>query len=144
MILNIAISVFVLLELSNVVILYMKPEFRYGNSMASFAGWRKAQSAEECYLFTRYLVNWVANCKLIFIFLLLVLLFVGDETAKVYGVLATIASIGMYFVTLHPLLTKLDGMGEIHPRGYAKRLGVTIAGMMAMLTTALVLHLTLG
>ena len=41
--------------------------------------------SEEQKLFTSYLVNWVAGVKLIFIFLLAVILLVGTETLRMWG-----------------------------------------------------------
>lgn len=140
MILTLAIAVFIILELSNIVILYFKPEFKYGNSMAAFEPWDSSQGDEVQKLFTRYLVNWVANCKLIFVVLLAVIAVWGDETLKVGAVAATIISIGIYFVSLHPLIKKLDVLGKIRPAGYSRTLGLTIAGFMAMFAVALAVH----
>ncbi|MEW6564419.1 MAG: hypothetical protein ACOZCE_00615 [Spirochaetota bacterium] len=140
MILNIAIIVFILLELTNVVIMYVKPDFTYGNSMASFEGWERAKQDEKNYLYSKYLVNWVANCKLIFIVLLLNIVIFGNEASKIVGVVVTIVSIGIYYITLHPIISKLDEMGEIRPKGYSKTLGLMIAGFMIMFSVALIFY----
>lgn len=63
MILKAAILIFVVMELSNILILYFKPNFKYGNSMNTFKQWYTAQNQESDRLFVQYLVNWVANCK---------------------------------------------------------------------------------
>lgn len=140
MILSIAIFVFIALELANVVVMFFRPDFKYGNSMAVFKEWGRSRDSEGTSLFVRYLVNWVANCKLIFIILLAVIAILGSERVKAYGVGASIVSIGMYFVSLHPLIKRLDDMGEIVPKGYSRTLAVTIGGFMAMFTIALVAH----
>jgi len=140
MILSIAIVVFIALELANVVVMYRKPDFKYGNSMAVFKEWSRSRGDEGTSLFLRYLVNWVANCKVIFIILLAVIAAFGDERVKAYGVGATIVSIGMYFVSLHPVIKRLDELGEIVPKGYSRTLAVTIGGFMAMFAVALVAH----
>lgn len=47
---------------------------------------------------------WVAGVKLIFIFLLLVVLLTGNETTKIWAVVAMIISIATYFWKLHPII----------------------------------------
>lgn len=142
-ILKIAILIFLVMELSNIVILYFKPNFPYGNSMNTFKQWHAAQHQEADRLFVQYLVNWVANCKLIFLALLAVVLLFGGETITLCAVIATIFSIAIYFVTLHPILAKLDAMGEIQPKGYSKTLAWTIGAFIAMFSAALVLYFIL-
>ena len=141
MILNIVILIFVVLELMNVSILYFKPDFPHGNSMSAFKGWQKSQENENTRLFTNYLVKWVANCKLIFVVLLLVIVLFGSDTIKVFGIAASILSIGAYFITLHPIIKKLDDMGEIRPKGYSKTLALMIAGFMMMFAAGLIIHI---
>lgn len=143
-ILNAAIIVFVCMELANVLIMYFKPDFKYGNSMAVFRRWAQSQSEEKTRLFVKYLVNWVANCKLIFIVLLVVVLIVADAMLKVYAIAAMILSIAIYFVSLHPIILKLDRMGEITPKGYSRTLALMIGGFMIMFGLALVLYFVLG
>lgn len=46
-ILNVAIIIFVCMELSNVLIMYFKPNFKYGNSMAVFVRWAESQKEEK-------------------------------------------------------------------------------------------------
>jgi hypothetical protein len=144
MMLDIAIYVFAAIELINVLILYFKPDFPYGNSVSVFKAWAASKQDDDLHLFMRYLVSWVANCKLIFIALLLVIALFGNEALKIAGVIATIVSIGIYFITLHPLIRKLDRRGEINPSGYSKSLGLMIGGFMAMFSLALALHFILG
>ena len=142
MILKVAILIFVVMELSNILILYFKPNFKYGNSMNTFKQWYAAQNRESDRLFVQYLVNWVANCKLIFLALLVVVLF-GNEIITVCAVIATIVSIGIYFVSLHPIIKQLDAMGEIQPKGYSKTLARTIGAFIVMFSGALVLYFVL-
>lgn len=95
-------------------------------------------------LFVKYLVNWVVNCKLIFIVLLIVVLIFGDAMLKVYAIAAMILSIAIYFATLHPIIRKLDKLGEITPKGYSKTLPLMIASFMIMFSLALVLYFVLA
>lgn len=139
-VLQIAILAFVIMEASNIIIMYFRPNFKYGNSMNTFKQWYRSQEDEKSRLFIKYMVNWVANCKLIFLALLLVVAIFGDERTLVGGVMATIISIGIYFVSLHPIIKKLDEMGEIQPKGYSKTLAYTIGGFMLLFLAALIMY----
>lgn len=143
MILKAAILIFVVMELSNILVMYFKPNFKYGNSMNTFKQWYKAQEKEPERLFVKYMVNWVANCKLIFLALLVVVVLLGNEIITVCAVMATILSIAIYFVTLHPIIKQLDKMEEIQPKGYSKTLALTIGAFMVMFSAALVLYFVL-
>lgn len=138
-----AIIFFVLMELTNVIVLYFKPQFPYANGIAVFDSYEESKKDEAMYLFTRYLKNWVANVKLIFIVLLLVIVAFGDETLKIASVIVLIASIFVYYISLHPLIKKLDNMGKISPKGYSKWLFLMITGFIAIFSVALLLHFIL-
>ena len=139
-ILSIAILVFIVMESANVAILYIWPGSRLGNGVGVFNAFHNSESTEQS-LFSAYLVNWVAGVKLIFLFLLAVILIVGTEQVKMWAVVAMILSIGTYFWRLHPIIRKLDAMGCITPKGYSKALGWMIAGFMMMFTAALAVHI---
>lgn len=140
MILDIAIIVFVIMEATNVAILYLNPGTKIGNGIGVFDAWDKSKKDDGTHLFSKYMVNWVGNTKLIFIVLLLVILFTGTEQTKVFAVIAMIISIAAYFVKLHPIIKKLDEMGEITPKGYSKGLFFMILGFVVMFSIALILH----
>lgn len=142
-ILDVAITIFVLMEISNVIIMYFKPDFKYGNSMIAFKTWSEMQENEENKLFTKYLVNWVANCKLIFLILLIVILFCASPTIKVYSIISMIISIGIYFISLFPIIRKLDKKGKIYPKGYSITLSIMILGFILLFTLALILYFVL-
>lgn len=141
--LSIAIIVFIIMESANVAILYFWPGSRLGNGVAVFNAYFSPGS-EEQRLFTSYLVNWVAGVKLIFIFLLAVILIIGTEQVRMWAVVAMILSIATYFWRLHPTIKKLDAMGCITPRGYSKALGWMITGFLIMFTLALIGHILVG
>ena len=141
--LNIAIVLFVIMETLNVITLYFFPKSRYGNGPGVFNNIEKAEQTESTWLFTKYMINWVANVKLIFIALLLVIYFIGNEEIKIWATAIMILSISLYFITLHPLIKKLDTMGEITPKGYSKALFGMISGMIIMFLGALILHFVL-
>ena len=84
-------------------ILYFWPGSQLGNGVGVFNAFHNSES-EEQKLFTSYLVNWVAGVKLIFIFLLAVILLIGTEQVKLWAVVAMIPSIATYFWRLHPTI----------------------------------------
>ncbi|MFI3229392.1 MAG: hypothetical protein R3Y23_04440 [Bacillota bacterium] len=139
-VLRIAIIMFAVMELSNVLIMYFKPDFKYGNSMNAFKEWADSKDDEARHLFAKYMVNWVANCKAIFIAILVVIAIVGTETMMLYAVIATVVSIFLYFVSLHPIICKLDKMGKINPKGYSKTLSYMIIGFITMFVAALIIY----
>lgn len=139
-ILDIAIIIFIVMESLNICVLYTIPGSKIGNGVGVFNGWHRVKNDENSKLFTKYLVNWVANTKLIFILLLIVILFTGTETTKMYAVCAMIVSIAAYFITLRPIIEKLDSRGEITPKGYSKTLNYMIVAFVVMFAFALIAH----
>lgn len=135
-ILNWSILIFVIMETANILILYFAPDSRLGNGVAVFNGWENSKEDENMHLFVRYMTNWVAGTKLIFIVLLLVILFVGNAETKGFAVLVMILSIATYFFRLHPIIKKLDKAGEITPKGYSKALFMMIVSFMLMFSVA--------
>lgn len=141
MILDIAIIIFCIMELGNVLILYFKPDSKLGNGVAVFDAWKDVKEDKNLDLFAHYMAYWVAGVKLIFIFLLLVVLLTGNETTKIWAVVAMIISIATYFWKLHPIIKQLDSLNKISPKGYSKTLGLMISGFLLMFSTALILYL---
>lgn len=103
-ILSITILLFCLMELANVIILYFKPGSKYGNGVGVFNSFKDAKKDKSLDLFAHYMVYWVAGVKLIFILLLLVILFVGNQDTKVGALITMIFSITTYYWKLHPLI----------------------------------------
>lgn len=139
-ILSIAIFIFIIMESANVAILYFWPGSQLGNGVGVFHAYSNPTS-EEQRLFSSYLVNWVAGVKMIFLFLLAVILVIGTEQVRMWAVVAMILSIATYFWRLHPTIKKLDAMGCITPKGYSKALGWMITGFLIMFTLALIGHI---
>lgn len=140
-ILSLSIIVFCIMELGNILILYFKPDSKLGNGVAVFNAWFDVKNNDSLELFARYMAYWVAGVKLIFIFLLIVILFTGTETTKMFAVIAIILSIATYFFKLHPIIKKLDSMGKITPKGYSKTLGYMISSFLIMFSLALIIYL---
>lgn len=142
-ILSIAIIVFILLELSNVMILYFKTDSKLGNGVAVFNAWEKSKEDANLHEFIKYLVYWVAGTKLIFIVLLIVILLTGSETTKLLSGIALIISIASFYWKLYPIIKKLDKNGEINPVGYSKVLGIMIGTFISGFSIAVLLEFIL-
>lgn len=140
-ILDIAIIVFILMESSNVFILYFKPEFKYGNGVSVFKTYEESKKDENTHLFIKYLTNWVAGTKLIFIVLLLVILIFGTDSLKFYASLVMVLSIASYFFRLSPIIKKLDKNNYIKPKGYSKTLDLMIIAFMIMFSLASIIYI---
>ena len=136
-ILSIAIIIFVVLEILNVLTLYFAPGSRMGNGIGVFDAWEKSKADPEMHQFVRYLVFWVAGTKLIFITLLLVIVFTAEYSTQRLTVVAMIASIASFFWRLFPIMKSLDEQGHLSPPGYAKTLRLMIIGMIALFVLAL-------
>jgi len=143
-ILSVAIIVFAVIETLNIGILYFRPGSRRGNGIGVFDAYRKAEADPETRELVRYLVNWVAGTKLIFVALLVVILVTGSEAAKTYAVVALILSILSFFWRLFPSIVRLDRGNQITPRGYSRSLGIMIAGFVGGLAAALVVSVAVG
>ena len=78
-ILTIVIIGFLILEGTNVLALYFFPGSKYANAIGVFKAWEKSKGDPEVHDLVKYLVNWVAGTKLIFICLLIVILVIADD-----------------------------------------------------------------
>lgn len=137
--LRVVIIVFLVLEAANVVTLYFFPEAKYANGVGVFKAWEKSKRDPEIHNFVRYLVNWVAGTKLIFILLLIVILgTVADENLVWTGV-AMVVSIASFFWRLFPLIRKMDQDNEIEPQKYSVGLGWMIFAMIGVFLIATLL-----
>lgn len=64
-ILSLSIIVFIIMEIANVIIIYFKSDFKYGNGVSVFKFWEDSKKDENAHLFAKYMTNWVAGTKLI-------------------------------------------------------------------------------
>jgi len=135
-IIQIAMLGFILLEFSNVLALYFAPGTDKANAVGIFNAWEKSKQDPEVHDFVKYLVNWVAGTKLIFIFLLLVIIFYADPLTQRISLFALILSIASFFWRLFPLIRKMDRNGQIKPKDYSAVLGVMIAVFMMVFLIA--------
>lgn len=118
---------FLILEATNVFTLYFFPGSKFANGVGVFKAWEKSKSDPEIHDFVKYLVNWVAGTKLIFILLLIVIVVWADDQTLVFAGIALIISIASFFWRLFPLVRKMDRAGQIEPEKYSVVLGWMIA-----------------
>jgi len=133
---QIVISLFLLLEFFNVIALYFNPGDTKANAMGAFKLWEESTTDREVHLLLKYMANWVAGTKLIFIFLLIVLLLFGDAKIQFYGLIALVLAILTYFWKLAPLIREMDEKGMIQPQGYSKTLTLMITAFVILLSLA--------
>lgn len=139
--LSIAMILFIILETSNVIILYKFPSSTKGNGVGVFDAYEKSKCDPEVHAFIKYLINWIAGTKLIFILLLVVVILTGTIVTKIFSLVALIFSISTFFWKLYPVIKKIDESGHISPHGYSKTLGTMIAFFLGFFITALVAFL---
>jgi len=123
---KIILAAFVILETINVVTLYLFPDSKYANAIGIFNAWEKTKSDPEIHRFVKYLVNWVAGTKLIFIMLLIVIIHTADQPSLIFTSIALVFSIAPFYWRLLPILRKMDEDGQITPHNYSLALGVMI------------------
>jgi len=140
-ILQISILIFVFIECLNVAMLYMMPQSKMGNGVGIFDAFFKVQEEGKYVDFVSYLINWVAGTKLIFIMMGLVAVIFGNEKVHIFSVVALILSILSFYFRLFPLIKKMDKLGEISPKGYAKTLNMMIMSFLLMFIISLVIYL---
>jgi len=136
--LKIAIGLFMVLEIGNIAILYLMPDSKLANAMGYFKAWEKSKKDADVHDMAKYLVNWVAGTKLIFIMLLGILFFTADQKALVITAGAMIISISSFYWRLYPAIRKMDQKGEIDPKNYSNTLGWMITGMIVLFGLAIV------
>jgi len=141
---SIVIIVFGVLEISNVLLLYFAPESRMGNGIGVFNAYEKSKKDPEVHALVRYLINWVAGTKLIFLALLVVILITGDLHARIYSTIALILSILTFYWKLYPAIRSMDNANQITPKGYSRTLGLMILGFILVFTGALAYYYLTG
>jgi hypothetical protein len=135
---SVVIIGFVLLEGSNVAALYFMPESKKANAMGVFKAWEQSKQDPAVHDLVRYLVNWVAGTKLMFLALLVVILLTADAEGLFYTGIAMVIAISSFFWRLFPLARKMDREGQLDPAGYSSLLGLMIAGMLLIFLVAIV------
>ena len=140
-VLTIVIIAFGTLELLNVLTLYLAPGSRRGNALGVFRAYERSKHDPEVHALVRYLTDWVAGSKLIFIVLLIGIVITGSPATKVFTVIALIFSILTFYSRLYPAITRMDLAGQVEPRGYSRTLALMIAGFVVVFAVAVVAYL---
>ena len=130
---------FLILEATNVIVLYFFPGSKRANGVGVFKAWEKSKRDPEMHRFVTYLVNWVAGTKLIFILLLIVLLATGDEQQLIWMGVSLVLSIASFFWRLFPLIRHMDRSDEIEPAKYSFVLGWMIFAFIVIFLVAVVI-----
>jgi hypothetical protein len=113
-----------------VAALYFYPGSKYANGVGVFNAWEKSKRDPEIHNFVKYLVNWVAGTKLIFILLLIVILPTADDQTLILTAVALVVSITAFFWRLFPLIRKMDRNSQIDPKKYSIVLGGMIMAII--------------
>ena len=133
----IAIIGFLILETINVATLYFSPGSKLANGVGVFKAWEESKEYPNIHNFIKYLVNWVAGTKLIFIFLLIVIVLSGNQQTLLWTAVALFASILSFYWRLFPLIRNMDYASQIEPKNYSKGLGVMILGFVLVFFVAI-------
>ena len=129
---------FLCLEATNVIALYLFPGSKYANAVGVFKAWEKSKTDPEIHNFVKYLVNWIAGTKLIFIFLLIAILIFADQSTLIFTGIALVISISTFFWRLFPLVRAMDHNGQIEPKNYSLALGWMIGGFILIIGIAVI------
>lgn len=133
---KIAIIAFIILETGNIMMMYFLPDSKMGNGVGVFKAWEKSKTDPEIHYFAKYMVNWVAGTKVIFILLLIVFLVWGDDKTLPFVGVAMTLSIATFFFRLFPIMKDMDQKGQVDPKGYSKTLRWMILGMILVFSAA--------
>ena len=127
---------FLILESINVATLYFSPGSKLANGVGVFKAWEESKQYPDIHNFIKYLVNWVAGAKLIFIFLLIVVLYFGDQDTLLYTTVALFASVLSFYWRLFPLIRQMDQNAQIEPKNYSIGLAGMILGFVIIFFVA--------
>ena len=127
---------FLILEAINVAILYFAPGSKLANGVGVFKAWEESKQYPDIHNFIIYLVNWVAGAKLIFIFLLIVVLFFGDQKTLLFTAVALFASILSFYWKLFPLIRQMDLKSQVEPKNYSIGLAFMIFSFVVVFFVA--------
>lgn len=122
-VIKLMIVIFILLESTNILAMYFAPDTKYANAMGIFRAWEKSKQDPDIHNLVKYLVNWVAGTKLIFIVLLIMILLHGDDNILILTEITMALAISSFFWRLYPLIREMDQAGNIEPKNYSRTLG---------------------
>ena len=130
---------FIVLETTNVIALYFFPDTKYASSVGVFRAWSLSKQDPDMHAFVKYLVNWVAGTKLIFLGLLVVIVWTADDRGLLLAGVVMAVSISSFFWRLFPLSRGMDRAGQMEPKNDSLVLAGMIAVMVVLIVGALVI-----
>jgi hypothetical protein len=133
---KIVLLAFILLETSNVVALYFFPGSKRANAVGFFSAWEQSKQYPEIHDLMRYLVFWVAGVKLIFLFLLGLIVAFADLSLQRWSLIALALATLTFFWRMFPLARKMDRGGQVQPKNYSLVLGGMILGLILLFIVA--------
>jgi hypothetical protein len=136
--LQIITLVFIIIELTNILSLYFWKDTSKANGTGCFKALQEAKQNPHIYDMVRYLINWVAGTKLIFLVLLLVILILGDAVVQMWSTIVLILAICSFYIGLFPIIKKMDAEGQIVPKGYSKILLIMITSLVIGFSAGLI------
>lgn len=143
-ILNVVLAIFIVLELFNILALYLKPSMKQANAVGVFNAWDKSKKDPQTHDFIKYLVYWVAGTKLIIISLLGVILVLAEPTLKIIAVGALAITISVFYWKMFPIIRQMDNDKSITPASYSRTLGIMVAiSVLALCLSALFAYLNI-
>lgn len=137
---RIAILIFTVIESLNILTLYFNSKSKMGNGIGVFKAYTKDQE-QDTRLLLKYLVDWVAGTKLIFVMLGLVIAFLGSYETQKFAMIAYIVSIVTFYFRLYPNIKKMDKLGYIDPKGYSKTLNLMIIFIILVFVVSFIIEI---
>lgn len=132
-ILIIIIIGFLLLEISNVIVLFFIPASMQVHGIWMFPAWEKSKCNPDVHNLMRYLTIWVARSKLKLVALLIVMLIWGNQQLIILARFALVLSMVPFYFGLFPAMKKIDENDQFVPEGFSMRLGFTITVLLLAL-----------
>lgn len=133
---KIVLLAFILLEFSNIVALYFFPGSRLANAVGVFSAWEQSKQFPEIHDLMRYLVYWVAGAKLIFLFLLGLIVAFADLNLQRWSLMALGLATLTFYWRMFPLARKMDREGQMQPNNYSLVLGGMILALILLFVVA--------
>lgn len=135
---SIALIIFIVLEVSNVIVMFFFNETTIANGVGVFKKFTEQDDPETKDLI-KYLIYWVAGTKVIFIALLIVIIFLGSMLLKQVAVVALVLSISLFYWKMFPLAKRIEGNNGIKTKNYSRNLALIIGLFILMFIIALLM-----
>lgn len=138
---KVVLVLFVLIEILNVLTLLFNPDSQIGNGIGIFNAFKASKEDEKVYALIRYLIDWIACTKLIFIGLIIAIVLKGSYVTQQLALVMMSLSILAFFWRLYPRIKEMDSKGWVSPKGYSKNLFSMIAVFVLVFFVTLIISL---